>query len=260
MPQCPYCRSEMSEGALACAACGRDLFFFRPLLDQVGALEKRVHVIEDALCRLAKALPASVNRSRPYAVRLWRTVAVGMGLALVPMASLTLSLYKAIWLATQSLPDAWRIIQVGPTLALMAVTLVTGVVFATGFGAKWLAAAVTGLGLTLAQILCFLAISGRGGWHSWYSRICLLDVIATIVGFFSGVALRRWYLHQQAAFEEGSAGSAIALLRSATSEKSSGFCDRVGKLGIALSPYLVLLSTLVSAAVSIFVGGAPSHE
>ena len=250
----------MREGALACAACGRDLFFFRPLLDQVGALEKRIHGIEEALCRLAKALPASAKDSRPLAVRLWRTVAVAMGLALVPMASLTLSLYKAIWSAAQPLPDAWRIIQVGPTLALTALTLVTGVVFATGFGPKWLSAAVAGLGLTLAQLACFLAISYRGVWPSWYSRICLLDVLATIVGFFSGAALRRWYLHQRAALEEGPAGSAFALLRSAEGETVSGFCDRVGKLGIALSPYLVLLSTLVSAAVSIFLGGAPGHQ
>ena len=40
--QCPYCISEISERALACPQCTRDLYLFKPLLEGKAALEKLV--------------------------------------------------------------------------------------------------------------------------------------------------------------------------------------------------------------------------
>lgn len=40
--QCPYCTSEISDNALACPHCARDLYLFKPLLQRIAALECEV--------------------------------------------------------------------------------------------------------------------------------------------------------------------------------------------------------------------------
>jgi hypothetical protein len=40
--RCPYCISEISDEALACPRCARDLYLFKPLLAKIDALEKTI--------------------------------------------------------------------------------------------------------------------------------------------------------------------------------------------------------------------------
>jgi hypothetical protein len=40
--QCPYCISEVSDQALACPHCTRDLYLIKPLLEKIEALEQQV--------------------------------------------------------------------------------------------------------------------------------------------------------------------------------------------------------------------------
>jgi hypothetical protein len=49
-PACPYCATALPAAAIVCAACGRDLFLFRPLLDHSHALERQ---LADASRRLS---------------------------------------------------------------------------------------------------------------------------------------------------------------------------------------------------------------
>ncbi len=44
--QCPYCIGEISDQALACPHCTRDLYLIKPLLEKIGILEQRVQELE----------------------------------------------------------------------------------------------------------------------------------------------------------------------------------------------------------------------
>lgn len=46
---CPYCTQEISDAALACHHCGRELLFYRPIIERLLALEKR---LEERLSRI----------------------------------------------------------------------------------------------------------------------------------------------------------------------------------------------------------------
>lgn len=72
--QCPYCTSEISDNALACPFCARDLYLFKPLLQKITALEAQVEALlplkalSERVARLegSGGLPAECNaRSEP---------------------------------------------------------------------------------------------------------------------------------------------------------------------------------------------------
>jgi len=42
---CPYCTSEVSEEAVVCKVCTRDLYLFKPMMSKVAALEKQLSEI-----------------------------------------------------------------------------------------------------------------------------------------------------------------------------------------------------------------------
>lgn len=122
---CPYCTSAISTAALVCPVCTRDLYLFKPLLEQSRALGRR---LDDALARIAdlEARPVPVATSpvaaadnpvpaaaaaadkkssraarapRKQAVTLWRAA---LALALVLVAAHTVIVVAfdlpAIWL------------------------------------------------------------------------------------------------------------------------------------------------------------------
>lgn len=76
MMQCPYCTSEISDAALACPRCTRDLYLFKPLLQRIAALETRVQDLEAqrataAPAQRAEAAPAQAADGPADWVRYW---------------------------------------------------------------------------------------------------------------------------------------------------------------------------------------------
>lgn len=67
--QCPYCVSEISNEALVCPQCTRDLYLFKPLLAKIGDLEQKIEVLDARLAEFSQAstepLPALAAEEPP---------------------------------------------------------------------------------------------------------------------------------------------------------------------------------------------------
>lgn len=66
--KCPYCVSEISDAALACPQCTRDLYLFKPLLERIGGLERQMAEMQAQLSEAIAAAPtAGPAQSEPAA-------------------------------------------------------------------------------------------------------------------------------------------------------------------------------------------------
>ena len=90
--RCPYCVSEIDDAALACPHCTRDLYLFKPLLQQIGDLEARLSALEGgATGRVHSAIaPHELLMAEPE-VREKMQFGDGLKLAGVPILLLLLA-------------------------------------------------------------------------------------------------------------------------------------------------------------------------
>ena len=52
---CPYCVSDINDGAVVCPVCRRDLYLFKPLLERIDVLEKQLAAQDGVLTDLREA-------------------------------------------------------------------------------------------------------------------------------------------------------------------------------------------------------------
>ena len=63
--KCPYCQDKIDEHALVCKSCGRDLLFFKPVLNRILEWENHVRDIEARLAILENSSHIEAPTSRP---------------------------------------------------------------------------------------------------------------------------------------------------------------------------------------------------
>lgn len=70
--KCPYCLSEVSDQALACSHCTRDLYLIKPLLEKIEALEQQLRELAestDAAAAVSEEAAAPALPPAPYGTR-----------------------------------------------------------------------------------------------------------------------------------------------------------------------------------------------
>jgi len=104
---CPYCTSEISDAALVCPVCTRDLYLFKPLLQKLDALEKQ---LQDVATAGSKTFEERIARLEAELEALRKAPAVGLS-------------HAACTAAADSAQPAAPRSYVGSALMTLAVTL-----------------------------------------------------------------------------------------------------------------------------------------
>lgn len=258
---CPYCTSEISDAALVCPVCTRDLYLFKPLLARIEKLEQqdaaqadaRVRALEERIAGLeqelqqARATPLPAPVAPPQAPRSYLLSALLTGLA----ALLLLLLAHGLIIMVYDLKPMYL------RVASLLIPLPFGFALLARHPQRAWVSAGFGVLLALAAVFGMSAVTGYVDQVPVLPQDMrdvreLVEYTASI--FFSlatGMLLARWMLRRQQAAQHAS--RLAALLAKVLAKDEQGRLDvqqtmeRLMALGASLAP-------LGTAAVSIYTG------
>jgi hypothetical protein len=163
--QCPYCISEVPEQALACPHCARDLYLFRPLLQNMAAMERTLAEQKQQISALETKLAALEQRPRQTAAGSAPAAQGSMTQALIPYVVIPLLLILlAHWILL-------FIYDVNP-LFLRITTLVIPIPFGVALALR--AGMSLGSALMVAAVVGICAVSGMLGLTTLIDKVPFL--------------------------------------------------------------------------------------
>jgi hypothetical protein len=250
---CPYCAERVSDAAIVCKHCHRDLFLIRPLMDKLAEAGKRIEVLEGAgAAEPSAAATGPAMRRHDDALP-----------TLTPLSSLSL-MFISLMLAHFVIIVEYSL----PLIVLRAVSIILPL----GFGflcqdtpnRTLLVEFIWGLVIAMAAILAMSAVVGRLDHvpvlpRSAYEWREFIEYGASVTfSFFTGVIIRHTVIAMRDPDESHS-----RLIASAT----RAFARRVGgKLGRTLDrkvagvdlrkvgPIVRTAAAIASATVSVTTG------
>lgn len=237
--KCPYCVRDIDDQAIVCIHCSRDLFFLRPLLERVGALEARVAKAEASVAQLASAQPpvASEREDAPPVAPEGTFHAVYLAIVIV-----------AGFLGTASYAY-FKLGNGGPMFlwASMIVPLPAGLILGVWWpGRHLLGYAWGGLLLGAVNLAALLLTPGSLG-SGWRTEV-IVYVLAVALLFVSGGALGDWI---ESRFRPNPGPSPFALrfaARFVPADAGAAGASRtkqIAELITALSPILPIVGSLI---------------
>lgn len=244
---CPYCAEEIKADAIVCTACGRDLFFFKPLNERLEAVEKKVDRLAASVVKLGEAvadLRALAQPAAPARERLSFQVAVLLFGGIVATGCYAMYLWTHAKTGTLFL---WLSI-----LTPLVIGLWIGLASSRDRGLRnyVLTAVAAGL-LSSVGVSIALNIYLRGIGHIDWNKVVLLYFLTPFFLITLGSLLGDWLRHQRPGHREPpvyalNLASAIARPTDEAGEDEDRL-ERLTKLSEALAPLLVFIASLVSA-------------
>jgi hypothetical protein len=258
--KCPYCTSAISDAALVCPVCTRDLYLFKPLLEKIELLEKaangvpaleaRIASLEDELSGLRAVAPPVSAATLPHAASTARSfVSSALITLLVPML-LLLAAHFAIIIMYDLKPLYLRV-------ASLLIPLPFGFALFVWHPRRF------ALSASIAAVIAVITVLGMSAITSATDHTPVLpqdlretremiEYAASIAfAFITGMLLGRWRYHRmQGKRQPGRLVVFLAQLLTTDADGQLGIqkmTARITRLAAALTP-------VISAGISVYTG------
>lgn len=257
--KCPYCLEELTEGALVCRACRREVFLVLPLMDKLNALEDRVTALGSAVTHLAPGTGQDI-RAEALTQSGGAEVMPPLAIGLLMIVSTT---YSSVLAASPFADHSWvRVLLVSlPAIPAVWIGLRTDLSFPAVVRLSLLQCVLAAVLMTLVDLIGPTTSHDPWGLRLFYD-IRYFPRLAAYLGlplaflFGSGIWFGSWLRtrRQTDAGRMGSLSAQIAgrMLVRTTNESSGFYRQRVQSLSATLQAVGPLFTFAASVIASYF--------
>jgi hypothetical protein len=263
--KCPYCTSAISDAALVCPVCTRDLYLFKPLLEKIELLEKaaadntaisvleaRIATLEDELSGLRAVAPHLPAGTAPHGASAARSfVSSTLITLLVPML-LLLAAHFAIVIMYDLKPLYLRI-------ASLLIPLPFGFALFVWHPRRIALSAAIAAVMAVITVLGMSAITGATDNTPVLPQDLretreMIEYAASIAfAFITGMLIGRWRYHRLQGRGKRQPGRLVVFLAQLLTTDADGQMG-IQKMTARITKLVAALTPVTTAGISVYTG------